>query len=287
MGMSKSHRLVKLVTLMMVFSLVLSQSLAMSEPGKGGTPIKPKAVLIVGPVDPPKNVQTSAMILEAIEVAKGLREHGVRVITLFHPNATWKNVKRYSQGANIFMYWGHGFNESANPTGSADDAYGIVLSSQDLNDYVLVSRDELRSEITLAPHSAVILSHTCYAAGDNQSERYINASKARRYVINYSKTFLAMGAEAYFASNFSGSSQEYINNIFYGSNDMKEIFSSTNVFNETNLIDSRYPTTGYRLMLDPVHDQDQKYIFSQAFAGKPDLKARDVLMPKEAQVPGY
>lgn len=286
--MARLTKTAKILSLALVVTLIYSGQIANSEPGiESDHRIEPKAVLVVGPIDPPSNVQTNSSISEAIEATIILEKHGVQVITLFHPDASWAKVVKASQDANIFMYWGHGFDEASSNIGSVDDSYGLVLSSIDPNEYETVSRDQLVSQIALAPNSVVVLSHTCYAAGDNQSERYVNAPKAARYASNYSSTFLSMGAEAYFANNFEGSAVEYIRNLFYGNNDMKDIFFSSSVFSGSDLIRKNHPIRGFGLMLDPVTDQNGKTLFSQAFAGKTDLKARDVLMPGEGKVPGY
>ena len=63
-----------------------------------------KVVIVVGPVGD-HNAHYKA---DASDIAAEARKYTCNVVKLVTPNATWANVKAAAQGANIFVYLGHG-----------------------------------------------------------------------------------------------------------------------------------------------------------------------------------
>jgi hypothetical protein len=63
-----------------------------------------KVVIVVGPA----GSNTSDYIYNAKILAKQARYYGATVYEIYAPHATWARVKSLSQGANVFIYLGHG-----------------------------------------------------------------------------------------------------------------------------------------------------------------------------------
>src|SRR4051794_29764408 len=63
-----------------------------------------KVVIVVGPV----GSSTSNYIYNARKLAAQARSYGATVYELYSPHATWSRVLSVSQGANVFIYLGHG-----------------------------------------------------------------------------------------------------------------------------------------------------------------------------------
>jgi hypothetical protein len=71
-----------------------------------------KVVIVVGPA----GSSTSNYIYNAKKLAAQARSYGATVYEIYSPHATWSRVKSLSQGANVFIYLGHG-NGSPSPYG--------------------------------------------------------------------------------------------------------------------------------------------------------------------------
>ena len=63
-----------------------------------------KVVIVVGPA----GSSTSNYIYNAKKLAAQARGYGATVYEIYTPRATWARVKSLSQGANLFIYLGHG-----------------------------------------------------------------------------------------------------------------------------------------------------------------------------------
>jgi hypothetical protein len=63
-----------------------------------------KVVIVVGPA----GSSTANYIYNAKKLAAQARSYGATVYEVYSPYATWSKVKSVAQGANIFIYLGHG-----------------------------------------------------------------------------------------------------------------------------------------------------------------------------------
>ena len=63
-----------------------------------------KVVIVVGPA----GSNTSDYIYNAKKLAYQARTYGATVYEIYTPHARWARVKSLSQGANVFIYLGHG-----------------------------------------------------------------------------------------------------------------------------------------------------------------------------------
>lgn len=163
----------------------------------------PKAVLIVGPIDAPTNQQTQAAI-EAMETKATLLEgYGFQVVRLYHPNATWQNIRANLSGASIVLYHGHGFGYNPGDTnylstGGANNGF-CITDPNNLSGATLATQDMLIAYSQLA-RNAVVMNFACYSAGSSASDTtVVSEDVAKRRVNDYAYTFLTIGAEAYFA----------------------------------------------------------------------------------------
>jgi hypothetical protein len=145
-----------------------------------------RAVLVVGPAEG----NTRTYIAEMNDAAQVLREHGVQVSTFHHPYATWDDVARAAQGADIFIYSGHGV---------AHDRQAKVVGGLALSDGIV---DPLPTAegLALRKGAVVLFAHVCYTAGSAAGDR-ISLREAHRRVACYATPFLRYGADAYFAIN--------------------------------------------------------------------------------------
>jgi len=182
-----------------------------------------KAVIVVGPVDPPGNYYTNSYIAEAEAVAQILENAGYEVSRLFHPRALWSRVVEESQGADIFVYYGHGNGYGWYGFTDNRSTNGLCLSDPDNPDKALAGPGarggngaELR-ELDLAPGALVTLFHACYAAGSTQYDRQaVGLNTAGQRVQSYAQAFFAAGAGSYFATSYVGLAPEYFRRLVSG-----------------------------------------------------------------------
>jgi hypothetical protein len=169
-----------------------------------------KVVIIVGAthaVTPTYRQYADELYLEAIK-------HTPNVVRVYSPNATWKNVKAATKGANVVIYLGHG-NGWPSPYGTSPNGYvtkdGFGLNkAEGQGDYNNVYYGEpwLRGDydegLALAPNAIVFLHHLCYASGNSEpGHAQPTLSVARQRVDNYGAGFLAAGASAVVADGHS------------------------------------------------------------------------------------
>lgn len=145
-----------------------------------------RAVVVVGPSDG----YTALFTDEMREVTALLRGHGVEVSTFYHPEARWADVARAAQGADIFIYSGHGvaYDRRGNQVG------GLALSDG------IVEADTTAAGLGLREGGLVLFSHVCYSAGSASNDR-ITLRQAHQRVACYATPFMVRGAGAYYAIN--------------------------------------------------------------------------------------
>lgn len=163
-----------------------------------------KVVVVVGPV----GGSTSTYITRAKRIAAQARSYGASVTEIYSPNATWTRVRRAAQGANLFVYLGHG-NGWPSPYGPfqrlTKDGLGLNRSGGAGHHNVKYYGEYYVARyLRLAPNAVVILNHLCYASGNSEPGRALpSRSVARQRVDNYGAGFLRTGAKAVFADGRS------------------------------------------------------------------------------------
>ena len=173
---SPSHRAVRkdiirsLAVILAVVALLLTSSALNLVPGVSAAGAK-KAVIVAGPV----HSQTEKFKGYAKAIANAAEARGMETIRIFHPWAPARKVKELAQGADLFVYVGHG-NGWPSPYGpfQEDTKNGLGLDPLDKdkrgpNNVVYKGANWLRENVQLAPNAVVILSHLSYASGNASS----------------------------------------------------------------------------------------------------------------------
>ena len=161
-----------------------------------------KAVVVAGPV----HSKTERFLGYASEIAAAAEAQGMEVTRIFHPNAPAARVKSLAQGANLFVYVGHG-NGWPSGIGEFDESTknGLGLDAADPekrspDTVIYKGADWLRENIALAPDAVVILSHLSYASGNASTGMPIpSRAVAIERVDNFANGFLSIGARVVWA----------------------------------------------------------------------------------------
>ncbi|HEX2626562.1 MAG TPA: fibronectin type III domain-containing protein [Candidatus Limnocylindrales bacterium] len=175
-----------------------------------------KVVIVVGAVESLTTSYRSkgdAIYAEAIKYTPN-------VIRIYSPNATWAAVKAAAQGANIFVYAGHGygFPSPYRPvlSPSVQDGMGLnEIGGIDDNDKKYYGETSIANEIRLAKNAVVLLNGLCYSAGaseDGDPEPTIPV--ARQRVDNFASGFIRAGARVVVAQSWTSGVTYMINRIF-------------------------------------------------------------------------
>ena len=193
-----------LIVVLAVLALVLTSSalnlvgrVSAAEPGA-----PKKAVIVSGPV----HSLTTKYKGYARAIADAAQAQGMDVKRVFHPNAPMSRVKALANGADLFVYVGHGNGwPSAYGPFQEDTKNGLGLDPEDPdkrspNTVVYKGANWLRDNIELAPNAVVILSHLSYASGNASSGMPIpDRSVAVERVDHFANGFLAIGAQVVWA----------------------------------------------------------------------------------------
>jgi flagellar hook assembly protein FlgD len=161
-----------------------------------------KAVVVAGPV----HSLTAKYKGYAKDIADAAEAQGMEVIRIFHPYAPKSRVKKHAQGADLFVYVGHGNGWPSNHGLFQEDTKnGLGLDPEDPekrspNKVVYWGANWLREHIELAPDAVVILSHLSYASGNASSGMPIpTRAVAVQRVDNFANGFLSIGASVVWA----------------------------------------------------------------------------------------
>ena len=183
-----------------------------------------RVVIVVGPV----GSSTSNYIYNAKKLASQARSYGATVYEIYSPHATWARVKKYAQGANVFIYLGHG-NGYPSPYGAFNrytkDGLGLnATDGSSTNKYY--GEFYVDHYLNFAPNSVVILNRLCYASGNSEwgSANPTKATAIKR-VDNFGAGFLRTGARAVFAEGIAGAAY-ILYGLFKTSRTIKQIFWS-------------------------------------------------------------
>jgi hypothetical protein len=183
-----------------------------------------KVVIVVGPA----GSNTSNYIYNAKKLASQARSYGATVYEVYSPHATWSRVKSVSQGANVFIYLGHG-NGWPSPYGPFQKYTkdGLGLNATDGSSKVKYWGEYYVDRyLSFARNSVVILNRLCYASGNPEWGGSIpSRSTAKQRVDNYGAGFLRANARAVFAEA-TASASYILYGLFKTSKNMKQIFWS-------------------------------------------------------------
>lgn len=210
-----------------------------------------KVVIVVGPA----GSSTSNYISNAKKLAAQARSYGASVYEVYSPNATWSKVKSVAQGANVFIYLGHG-NGYPSPYGAfskyTKDGLGLNTSAGSTR-HTYYGEYYIDTSIEFAPNAVVILNRLCYASGNNEwGAGYPSKSVAIQRVDNYGAGFLRANARAVFAEGIDSASY-ILHGLFRTERTMRQIFWSDPAS------DGRYDfsfaskrTPGKHALMDPL-----------------------------------
>jgi len=166
------------------------------------------AVLVVGPLED----GTQAAIHEMDEIRDYLENQGVRVKTFYGKNANWYKIKEAANGANFFIYSGHGGS-----LGENGNVGGLFLTHS-------VSSQDIINGLRLARNSIVIFKSVCNGAGSSAGDDGdIGINEATKRVTYYSKPFFEVGAACYYANNLGDGCLDFLKDFFEGKT-IKECF---------------------------------------------------------------
>jgi hypothetical protein len=181
-----------------------------------------KVVIVVGPA----GSNTSNYIYNAKKLASQARSYGATVYEIYTPHATWSRVKSLSQGANIFIYLGHG-NGYPSPYGSFNKYTkdGLGLNAYDgSSSHKYYGEYYVDRYLNFAPNAVVILNRLCYASGNSEPGLALPTKwTAIKRVDNYGAGFLRTGARAVFAEGIASTSY-ILYSLFKTSRTMRQVF---------------------------------------------------------------
>ena len=157
----------------------------------------PRVVIVVGP----SGGATRDYLGKARQYAAQAKSYGASVTSVLTPHATWSRVVAAAQGANVFIYLGHG-----NGWPSRYGPYqgitknGLGLNPRDGSGNTKVKyygEDFVRAHLRLAPGAIVLLNRLCYASGNAEpGSPEPSLRTAVRRVDNFAAGFLDAGAAA-------------------------------------------------------------------------------------------
>jgi hypothetical protein len=217
-----------------------------------------KVVIVVGPA----GTSTSNYIYNAKKLAAQARSYGASVYEVYSPYATWAKVKSVAQGANVFIYLGHG-NGYPSPYGAfskyTKDGLGLNTSAGSTR-HTYYGEYYVDTGINFAPNAVVILNRLCYASGNSEwGSGYPSKSVAIQRVDNYGAGFLRANARAVFAEGIDSASY-ILYGLFKTERSMRQIFWSDPAR------DGRYDfafassrTAGKHALMDPLGGASRYY----------------------------
>ena len=214
-----------------------------------------KVVVVVGPV----GSHNAHYKDDANDIVTEAKRYTSNVTKIFTPNATWAKVKAAAQGANVFVYLGHGNGWPsiyAPFQTQTKDGLGLDPSTgADGTKTVYYGEQYIRDNIRLAPNSVVLLYHLCYASGNTEPGLSQGTfAQAKERVDNYGAGFIGAGARAVFAEGHpSHPAISYMRQLFTTDRSMATIFRTVPTWHD-NLYgpyaSQRTPGVKYQLDTD-------------------------------------
>jgi len=192
----------------------------------GAEPGPKKAVIVSGPV----HSVTERYKAYAQAIADAAEAQGMDVKRILYPNATKARVKKHANGADLFVYVGHGNGwPSPFPPFQERTKNGLGLNPDDpakrtTYNVVYKGADWLRANIELAPNAVVILSHLSYASGNASSGMPIPTRDiAVERIDNFANGFLSIGARVVWALGWQPGA-DIVNALFEEDATMDAVF---------------------------------------------------------------
>jgi uncharacterized protein YgiM (DUF1202 family) len=211
----------------------------------------PRVVIVVGP----SGGATSDYLAHARSYAAQAKAYGASVTTIFTPHATWSRVVAAAQGANIFIYLGHG-NGWPSPYAPYQDRTkdGLGLNPSDGSGNTRVKyygEAYVQGHIRLAPGAVVLFNRLCYASGNGESgAREPSWTTAVKRADNYASAFLRAGATTVLADGHTSLDYE-IAKLFAADAPIRDIWMGDPDTNDHVRTFSSSRTPGYAVELDP------------------------------------
>ena len=173
-----------------------------------------RAVIVVGPV----GSSTTKYKEKGNAIAAAAAAHGMEVTKIFTPSATWSQVVAAANGADLFVYLGHGNGwPSPNPPFQEDTKDGLGLNPSAGTDNTTTKyygANKLKESIRLAPNAVVILNKLCYAEGNAEPGMPLPTTDiARQRVDNFASGFLAIGARVVYALGWQPG-EDIVNSLY-------------------------------------------------------------------------
>ncbi len=154
-----------------------------------------KAVLIVGPQED----GTAAAITKMDKIADFFRDKGVEVHCFYNDKTDWDKIVVASEGANFFVYSGHGGTSG-----------GLNLSTH-------ISNQQIVSDLKLHENAMIIFKSVCYGAGSSAGDDDdIGIKTALSRATNYAIPFFEIGIGCYYANNFGDGCLNFLELFFEG-----------------------------------------------------------------------
>ena len=192
-----------------IVALVVAAAATVTVTGPAEAAYKPRVVIVVGP----SGSATRDYLSHAHAYARKARALGARVSEVYTPNATWARVLQAAQGANVFIYLGHG-NGWPSPyapwQNRTKNGLGLNPSAGSGNMRVkYYGEAAVQASIRLAPGAIVLLNRLCYASGSAEpGMAQPKWSTAVKRVDNYAAGFLRTGAGAVIADGHTSLAYE-------------------------------------------------------------------------------
>ncbi len=246
-----------------------------------------RVAIIVGPV----GEELTPQYIELAEMAADEAERsGATVLRAYSPKATPRRVLRAVEGANIVIYFGHGtgFPNPYSETLKPEVVDGWALQGPHARgtheDNLAKGRLAYYGEAWLAanarpaPGFVMIYSNACYAPGASEGGLpKPDEPEALAHVANYSRAAFAMGASAYYATDFYGGAARLVRSLLDQSGrTFADVFRSEPQFSPDALSRHRHPQVpGTQIWLHRSAYFDGKVDYWYAFAGSPRARMAD------------
>ncbi len=236
-----------------------------------------KVVIVVGAVEG----TTSSYRADADAAAATFAKYTSNITKVYSPNATWANVLAASQGADIFVYLGHGsgYPNPYNPKPVAGDNGMGLNATANNGDYNKVYYGaSYMAQLGLANNAIVFLNHLCYASGDSEGglgNPTLGVAQTR--VDGYASGFLNGNARAVIAEGL-GSISPYIDALFTQSETIDQMWKTSPGFNNHVTAWGSSYNPGYTSQIDPSldHPQSDGDVYYRSLVSAPGLATTDV-----------
>jgi hypothetical protein len=215
---------------------------------------QPKVVVVVGAV----GSLTSTYRGYGDQAAATFAKYTTNVVKVYSPNATWAAVQAAAQGASVIVYTGHG-SGYPNPYVSylqpnADNGMGLNAAAGAGDSNIKYYGENYMAQLGLAPNAVVLLSHLCYASGDNEwGAGKPTLSVAETRVDGYASGFLRGNARAVIADGV-GSINPYIDAIFSTHQTLDQVWQSAPNFHNHVTSWGSTRNAGFTSEIDPDLD---------------------------------